>query len=158
MIQYGHSVAKLDAIEHKPYNSWIPYCCGYMGSYIIGGLSFVIYGSIIANIGGFTLTPHITNILANVGAPLCLGCYAGKFRTRLRNKYNIQGSYANDCMIHSLISPCALCQEAEEIRLHEEIQFGDTDNLITAPYAQLMTVDVNEPVKATNSSYETMKE
>ena len=148
MIQYGHNVAKLDSVENKPYNSWIPYCCGYMGSYFIGGMSFIFYGSIIASLGGYTMTPHLASSLANVGAPLCLGCYAGKFRTRIRNKYNIQGTYMNDCIIHSVVSPCALCQEAEELRLQEDNPQNSVGEVIlTAPYAPLMMTDENEPVK-----------
>lgn len=149
MIQYGHNVGKLDAFEKKLYNSWIPYCCGYMGSYIIGGLSFIFYGTVLTSLGGHTLTPQLATTLGNVGASLCLGCYAGKFRTRIRNKYNIQGSYMNDCIIHSIISPCALCQEAEELRLQEEISQNNIGEVIfTAPYAPLMTVDENELPKS----------
>lgn len=148
MVQYGHNVAHTNALEGKSYNSWIPYCCGYMGSYIIGGFSFILYGSAIAGLGGYTLTPQLASTLANVGAPLCLGCYAGKFRTRVREKYNIQGSYMNDCLIHSVVSPCAVCQEAEELRIREEqSQSSATEVIFTAPYAPLMTVDETEPLK-----------
>jgi Cys-rich protein (TIGR01571 family) len=139
MCQYGHNVQKFKLTNNEISPSWIPYTFGYFGSYVIGGLIFILYANIFANFGNLSLNPDIINTFGNVGGSICLGAYAGKFRTELREKYNIEGSQFTDCIIHSVMSPCALCQEAEEIEIrHNENNFYG-NGIMQAPYIPVMT-------------------
>lgn len=51
----------------------------------------------------------------------CLSCvltslYTKGIRTRIREKYNIEGADTEDFLLHCLCLPCAVCREAQEIR------------------------------------------
>ena len=38
-------------------------------------------------------------------------------RPAVRNKLGIQGEFWEDCLIHCFTHPCALCQEARELKV-----------------------------------------
>lgn len=51
----------------------------------------------------------------------CLSClltslYTKGIRTRIREKYNIEGTDSEDLLCHCLCLPCSVCREAQEIR------------------------------------------
>ena len=112
MVLFGHTHAKIKAAEGDPYPSWIPYACGYIGSYALGLSCFLAYGAPILGAFKVALTPQVAQPLASGCGSACLGVYAGHNRSVLRRKYNIRGSHCEDCMLHTVVSPCALCQEA----------------------------------------------
>ena len=134
MILFGHNNAKLRAIEGDPYPSWVPYCFGYAGSYLLGNVCFIGYVPLlVALASNATLTPYAIQTGANLCGSLSIGLYAGTFRTKLREKYNIEGSKCHDVAVHTFISPCALCQEAQEIDAHVLENNGTTTDVIYTP-------------------------
>ncbi|KAK9833117.1 hypothetical protein WJX74_007900 [Apatococcus lobatus] len=47
----------------------------------------------------------------------CCVCFiAGPFREELRERHNLQERPCGDCCVHCCCSPCAVCQEAREIK------------------------------------------
>ena len=51
--------------------------------------------------------------------PPCFPIYMGKFREDLRTKYQLPGSFLEDCLTHCCCHCCALIQETKEIELRE---------------------------------------
>ncbi|OMJ92428.1 hypothetical protein SteCoe_4765 [Stentor coeruleus] len=49
----------------------------------------------------------------------CIG--AAVNRGKIRDRYLIEGSFCEDCLIHCFCSPCALCQEYSEVRNKERL-------------------------------------
>lgn len=140
MCIFGQNGARLSAIDGDPYPSCYPYACGYIGSYVLGAVGFVLYGSLGASIFHKQLADATIYTLAHIGGPVCLGCYAGRYRTAIRNKYNLYGHPFSDCLTHAIVSPCALCQESHEIEYqsrHHDIE-NNNITVINAPYAPLM--------------------
>lgn len=141
MCQYGHNVQKFKQSNEEIAPSWIPHTCGYFGSYAVGSILFILYANAFATLSHATLNPELINTIGNLGGSICLGAYAGKFRSELREKYNIKGSKFNDCLIHSLISPCALCQEAQEIEIRSKGNESLVIGSFEAPYIPVMSKD-----------------
>mmetsp|Transcript_18697 Transcript_18697/g.33827 ORF Transcript_18697/g.33827 Transcript_18697/m.33827 type:complete len:148 (-) Transcript_18697:1728-2171(-) len=63
-----------------------------------------------------------------VGVAFCLACFLGCIgmgfnRSNIRKAYLIPGNYLKDCLLHCFCSPCAVCQEHEEVelRLHGKL-------------------------------------
>ncbi|KAK9867821.1 hypothetical protein WJX84_004730 [Apatococcus fuscideae] len=48
----------------------------------------------------------------------CVCFFAGPFRAELRERHNLQERPCSDCCVHCCCSPCAVCQEAREIKYH----------------------------------------
>lgn len=87
----------------------------YMSLLMTGNL----WGNIIGNAivpGSFT-SMTIANYLCT---GMLVGIYGGEMRTKLRNKYNINGNQIDDSIFHCLCPPLATCQEAQEIRNRKE--------------------------------------
>lgn len=61
--------------------------------------------------------PYVINAFAFLCSSIMIGHYGGQMRTKLRQKYNIDGNRTNDIITHCMCSPCAVCQEGQEIRL-----------------------------------------
>lgn len=57
-------------------------------------------------------------ISTSFGCLSCLltGMYTGNIRTKIREKYNIEGTDSEDLLLHCLCHPCSVCREAQEIR------------------------------------------
>ena len=119
MILFGHTHAKVQASEGDPYPSWILHACGYVGSYALGIFTFAAYGVPFLHAVGINVSPQVVQSIATGCGSACLGMYAGKKREKIRSKYGIHGSRFTDCMVHTLISPCALCQEANQITYNQ---------------------------------------
>jgi Cys-rich protein (TIGR01571 family) len=49
----------------------------------------------------------------------CLPIFMGKFREDIRAKYQLPGSFGEDCCTHCLCHCCALIQETKEVELRE---------------------------------------
>ncbi|KAG2489090.1 hypothetical protein HYH03_012316 [Edaphochlamys debaryana] len=53
----------------------------------------------------------------------CMVCmFASDVRHEIRAKYNLRPEPCNDLVTHLFCSPCALCQEAREVRYQERRQ------------------------------------
>lgn len=115
MVLFGHTHAKYQASDGDSYPSWIPFACGYIGSYALGISCFVAYGAPLLHALGVALTDNVVQPAASACGSLCLGLYAGNKRSVIRQKYNIKGSQCEDFAVHSFVSPCALCQESIEL-------------------------------------------
>jgi len=126
MVMFGVTRAKVDALEGHVYPSWIPYACGYCGSFAIGTASFAIYGPSILSSIGYQLSPDVAGGIGSLCGHICTGLYAGSHRTSLREKYGIRGSQYGDFLTHCAVSPLALCQEAAEVHHHSEQRACDT--------------------------------
>lgn len=56
------------------------------------------------------------------GVAFCIACWLGCFgtgynRSTIRRAFEIPGSWLKDCLLHCFCSPCAVCQEHEEVEL-----------------------------------------
>ena len=72
-----------------------------------------------------------SQLLATISGTICssviVGSYGGDMRTKLRQKYDISGSPQEDFCAHFFCSPCAVCQEAQEIRYRSKISHENYD-------------------------------
>lgn len=119
-----------------------PSCLSHLLSYTGLGLVGNCTGSLLADAivpGSAFGSSFCTTLFGN----MFLGVYGGEMRTRLRKKYDIEGNSTEDFMIHTLCSPCAICQEAQEIRLRnqhrEESTSFEIENQGYVPVPQEMT-------------------
>ena len=56
--------------------------------------------------------------------------FGGIYRNKLRVKYKLRGTLFNDCLVHALCEPCALCQEYRELsRFGFEVPLGWKENM-----------------------------
>lgn len=96
-----------------------PSCVSHTLSYVGLGLTGNLLGSIL----GSALFPGSelgVSFCSSLGTSSLIGSYAGDVRMRLRKKYDIEGDRWDDFLVHAICSPCAICQEAQEIRLRLE--------------------------------------
>lgn len=64
-----------------------------------------------------------------------IASYTCGTRTKIREKYGVQGTSLDDFCIHCFCSPCAVCQEAQEIRHRTK-----NDDPLLPPEYQEMTL------------------
>ena len=112
-----------------------PSCISQSLAYIMLNCSSYVVGSAIGNL----IVPHNPYVLSSFGilcSSMMVGMLGGDMRTKLREKYYINGNKTNDSIIHCMCSPCAVCQEAQEIRLqntniidHEYHQIPDVQSM-----------------------------
>lgn len=140
---YGINKSKIEALNGEPNSSMIPGTCTYLAINIGWQLAGVMYTGLIANMIGVTPIPEVIQCAAASCGMLGTGLYAGRLRTQIREKYNINGSKCDDFFTHAMISPCALCQEANEIKHQTTV---NSDYVFYSP----MTVPDTETMKATN--------
>lgn len=122
-----------------------PSCVSYALSYNIIIISAQMTGLLISSI----IFPHNICASTTFGTLLSntiIGHYAGNMRTKIREKYDIDGNLQEDFCVHFGCSPCAVCQEAQEIRFHSNTNIlDDIDNYESAtiiekiPIVPLMT-------------------
>lgn len=108
MILFGSTNARLAALSGDPYPECASFACAYTGAFALGAI-IPYFIPLAADI--YTL-----NALSNICGAVGVGAYAGSRRSLLRNKYGIEGSKCTDFLLHCMISPCALCQEARQIQ------------------------------------------
>ncbi|KAF5839460.1 PLAC8 family-domain-containing protein [Dunaliella salina] len=87
------------------------FICG-VGSCLTGFLYGENYRKIYGY--GFTCACLMYTIM-----PCFACCFANTTRAELRKKYNLVEEPCGDCCIHFFCSPCAVCQEARELRIRE---------------------------------------
>jgi len=91
-----------------------PSCVYYTLSYSLLSINGCMIGAAFGNV---ILPSNIYMILFN---SLCfsnalMSIHAGSTRTKLRSKYNIDGTILGDHAIHFFCSPCAIIQESNII-------------------------------------------
>tara|TARA_B100001094_G_scaffold319286_1_gene363913 strand:- start:10412 stop:10873 length:462 start_codon:yes stop_codon:yes gene_type:complete len=125
-ILSGLNKQKQGSLEGEINSSCIPGCFAYTASNVSGQVM-----SIIAFSGIPGIMPYLSAV-SLFGGMIGTGCYAGSNRTKLREKYNIQGRNYNDFFIHTFASPCALCQENAFL----ETKYNEHNSI---PVEQIMT-------------------
>ena len=109
-VSYGIINQKLKYLRNRVPESCVPACLTYTTYAAIGYYLGLTLGMI-----DLKLPFEVSTGIATV----CSSCYTGlvsfSTRTRIREKYNIEGSKFEDCMTHLLCMPCALSQEIYEI-------------------------------------------
>lgn len=115
-----------------------PSCVSHTLSYTGLGLTGNCLGTLLGT-ALFSVNGPAGPVCGSIFSSLFIGTYAGEMRTRLRKKYDIPGDLEQDIMIHTLCSPCAVCQEAQEIRLREnERRADESESCEWAPVPQEM--------------------
>ena len=118
-------------------------CVSYTLSYNILILSAQMTGALLSTIT-IPYNPYVGTIIGTLLSSAFIGYYAGNMRTKLRDKYDIVGSTNEDFCTHFCCSPCAVCQEAHEIRCQNIVNIlDDIDNYGSVP---LITTAPNAPV------------
>ena len=139
-VLYGHNSAKFDTLQGSVYSSlWIP-TTGYVAAAFVGMLSFGVYGAIAHNLG-LKLSVDTLHCISSLGGNALIGCHAGNRRSEIRQKYGIDGTRCGDCLIHAVASPCALCQEYNELERQENLHHNVNAmfDVTQVPYQQVMT-------------------
>jgi Cys-rich protein (TIGR01571 family) len=121
---YGINKSKLDSLDGQPNPSMIPGTCAYIAMNIGWQLMGIMYTGFVAQLFGVAPAPEIVQSVSGLCGMIGTGLYAGRLRTRLREKYSISGTQCNDCVVHGMVSPCALCQEANEIHYQSNNTFA----------------------------------
>ena len=141
-LAFGFNKQKLDTLNGQVSAHWCGPAFAYCGSNILGGFLLLSYSSCILNVLHFTPGPNVIQMIVSFGGSLATACYAGNFRSRLREKYNINGSLREDICIHMWCSPCALCQETSELKYQNDLLNDFTKGSYTqGPYTQVMSYD-----------------
>lgn len=65
----------------------------------------------------------------------CACVFAADMRRDIRTKYNLSESPCNDCFTHCCCGPCAVCQEARELKYMRKV---DPERAYVAPGSQEM--------------------
>ena len=138
-LAFGFNKQKLDTIDNHISPHWCGPSIAYCGSNIIGTVMCLLYAPLCMN--GAHIPPEIVQNAVAFGGSLGTACYAGNFRTRLREKYSIDGNLHADICTHIWCSPCALCQETMEINAQNRpflysAEINDSNDKF--PYVQVM--------------------
>lgn len=105
----SENISKIKATNGDPYPvCWKPLSLYFLFA-LIGGLGGMSC-SVLLN-----LSPALAQGLTHSCIALNTGMYSGKFRSQLRQKYNIAESPFNDIFVHTFCSPCAIIQETAHI-------------------------------------------
>ncbi|KAK9842886.1 hypothetical protein WJX74_003909 [Apatococcus lobatus] len=72
-------------------------------------------------------------LLASIG---CQCFYAGPLRKEIRAQYSLQERPCNDCCVHWCCAPCAVCQEAREIKQRRNVPQAAYVTTTAAPMPQ----------------------
>ena len=107
---FGMNQSKLNTLDGEINSSMIPGCVAYTTI----GIGWQLIGLLYGDACGASAQ------IAQAGSSFCgtlgTGLYAASTRRRLRGKYNLEGSMMGDVCLHMWLSPCAVCQEANEIK------------------------------------------
>ena len=109
---YGMNKAKLDTMDGEVNVNMLSGCCAY----VVILMAWQSIGLLLNPFDSAAISQPVIELMANGWGMLGVGMYTGRMRTRLRNKYNIDGNECSDCMMHTIAGPCAHCQEANEIK------------------------------------------
>lgn len=113
---YGINKSKFDTLNGEVSSSMMPGTFTYIFILLGWQVMGVLYTGLIANLFHTVPSPEVVQAVSSLCGSVGTGIYAGKLRSKIRSKYNIEGTRFMDFMMHSFASPCALCQEANEIK------------------------------------------
>jgi len=74
-----------------------------------------LYGENVNKLNGVGCYMPCCQYYCLAGLSMCC-CVASPNRTMIRNKYGLAEEPCNDCCVHVFFSPCAVCQEARELK------------------------------------------
>ena len=97
-----------------------PSCFSHALTYLVIVISFHLMGGYVGNMILYK-NPYVISACGTFCTSLAISEYAGNIRSQIRSYYGIYGSLRNDRLMHCLFSPCAVCQEAQEIRWRNSI-------------------------------------
>ena len=112
-----------------------PSCVSHALSYWAIAVASHVFGGYIGHLLLYQ-NPCIISACGTLCSSMAIGEYAGQTRSQTRGKFSIYGSVQNDKLLHCLVSPCAVCQEAQEIRWHAQHSITGAKNSI--PEHQIM--------------------
>ena len=118
---YGINKSKMEALDGEVGTNIIPGTFTYIAILIGWQMVGIFYTGFIGHLINAVPSPDVIQCISTLCGSIGTGLYAGKLRTKIRNKYNIEGTPYYDCCIHSFAAPCALCQEANEIKYRSTI-------------------------------------
>ena len=100
--------------------------------------SFNITGAILDSTCFYGNTLVSTLLSTSFGCLSCImtGMYSSDTRTKLRERYNIEGSELEDLILHCLCHPCTVCREAQEIR-HRTNNRSILDPIVAPGYEKM---------------------
>ena len=96
------------------------YMCKYMGLTHVAWTVLFIWAYLMArliNFEGPMLVVLVVLVVLFFVAYLQRSAYGTYRRGLLRQKYGIVSSAVSDCLMHFLCEPCAVCQEAREVKI-----------------------------------------
>mmetsp|Transcript_40043 Transcript_40043/g.88929 ORF Transcript_40043/g.88929 Transcript_40043/m.88929 type:complete len:120 (-) Transcript_40043:218-577(-) len=98
----------------KIWSSGVFGCCYDCGTLFCGLCCLpCLYGQNTSNIDNSSC---FCNTLLYSCCPFFTCCFAANTRQKLRAKYALPEEPCSDCCVHCICSPCAVCQEAREIK------------------------------------------
>lgn len=95
-------------------SSCYKHCLLYSLSYMMGTISGIVWANTLS------VPAQATQGVINFCTWCNVGLYAANGRKRLREKYNLPEYPCNDCIMHTLCSPCAVMQESAMIEEHQK--------------------------------------
>lgn len=118
-LAYAFNKQKYNALEGYKSPNWCGPAIAYCGSQLIGGMLCYSYGTYLLNSMNIIITKDLVYGLVSVGSAMGSSCYSAELRTKIRQKYGIDGNTCNDVCVHYWCNPCASCQETAELSHHE---------------------------------------
>ncbi|XP_014507430.1 protein PLANT CADMIUM RESISTANCE 7 [Vigna radiata var. radiata] len=114
---------------------------GFGSCYIQAAIYFVLAMGAFLNCIAFIVTRRHCNLYLAVAVVVSFVAYLGFFRTRLRKKFNINGSDSSldDCVYHFACPCCTLCQESRTLEMNnveDGIWHGRGDKICIGGYGQ----------------------
>lgn len=108
------------------------HCLLYSLSYIIGTISGIVWATALP------VPAQATQGVINFCTWCNVGLYAAANRRKLREKYDLPEYPCNDCLMHTVCSPCAVMQESAMIEEYEK-NIIDLDYYYDAPEPIIMS-------------------
>ncbi|KAJ9168956.1 hypothetical protein P3X46_020429 [Hevea brasiliensis] len=98
---------------------------GFGSCFLRGTVYYILALSALLNFIAFIITKRRCFLYLAVAFTISIGMYLGFFRTQMRKKFNIRGSYSSldDCIYHIFCSCCALSQESRTLEMNN-VQYG----------------------------------
>lgn len=90
---------------------------------------------------------HQIGILIGLGIALYLSYRRANFRTMIRTRLAIPGTFSNDLMVHTFCSCCAVCQESHEAKVLElqPVDFCFGEPLVNSEEAHSVAIEQDDP-------------
>ena len=116
--QFGINQSALNYSDGERVTTMLPGCVSYTLILIGCQLLGILYSNSLIS-SGLMLSGEVVQLISTCCGNIGIGLYGGHTRKRLREKYGIIGNSCEDFMMHAFAAPCAVCQEANEIKIRE---------------------------------------